>query len=60
MKQILAALLLPALAMALDVQMLDYVCDENLYVTGNFTLLCNGAAKCTLGNSTATIDGTCK
>jgi len=44
---------------ALDVEVSDYECDEDLYITADFSVTCDGASKCTMGESTATIEGNC-
>lgn len=43
---------------ALDVELTDYRCDQSLYVTADIFVDCEGdGAKCTFGESTATVTG---
>jgi hypothetical protein len=59
---LLAALLLVGIpaAGALDFKVTSYECDQDLYVTADFSIKCGEEERCTFGSSTATLAGTCK
>jgi hypothetical protein len=44
-------------AYALDVEVTDYECDQDLPITADFEITCGGQSKCTFGTSTATVAG---
>ena len=52
-------LLAKQLVSALDVEVTGVECDQSLPITADFTVTCDGKKRCTFGESTAHVAGTC-